>query len=99
MLVIKSYSGIANDAHLQAIDYLENLIRNIDKGLFDPVGAQNEIDNEHFHLIIRRILRNFYKHIEEMYQKPVHGRGTIQSENAANIFIFSSMIRRKRLPI
>ena len=30
-------------------------------------------------------MRNFHKHLEEMYQKPVHGRGTLQQADLTKI--------------
>lgn len=65
------------------ISYLEGLISDVNKGLFEkiPLSISSDpdfIDLKSFHVIIRRIMCNFYKHIEEMYQKPVHGRGTLE---------------------
>lgn len=70
---------------LQAQLYLENLITDINAGLFDDAKPLNEIDEAHFHLIISRVLHNFDKHIYEMYQKPVHGNGTLKLESLADI--------------
>ena len=30
-------------------------------------------------------MRTFHKHLEEMYQKPVHGRGTLQQADLTKI--------------
>ncbi|MGW9529314.1 PD-(D/E)XK nuclease domain-containing protein [Paenibacillus terrae] len=72
------------------VSYLKGLIIDINKGLFEKISHSSSsdpdiIDLQSFHVIIRRIMRNFYKHIEEMYQNPVHGRGTIRHENLAKI--------------
>lgn len=70
---------------LQAQSYLKNLITDINAGLFDPAKPTNEIDEIHFHLIILRLLVNFQKHVYEMYQTPVHGKGTLVQEDLAKI--------------
>ncbi|OMF96960.1 hypothetical protein [Paenibacillus sp. FSL R7-0337] len=70
---------------LQAQLYLENLITDVNTGLFDDAKALNEVDEAHFHLIISRVLHNFDKHIYEMYQKPVHGNGTLKLESLGDI--------------
>ncbi|WP_025683845.1 hypothetical protein [Paenibacillus maysiensis] len=72
------------------VSYLEGLIIDVNKGLFEKISpplssGSDLIDLQSFHVIIRRIMRNFYKHIEEMYKKPVHGRGTIRQEDLAKI--------------
>lgn len=72
------------------VSYLEGLIIDVNKGLFEktsPLSSSGSdfIDLQSFHVIIQRIMRNFYKHIEEMYQKPVHGGGTIRQEDLAKI--------------
>lgn len=38
-------------------------------------------------VVVRRILQNFYKHIQEMYQEDVHGKGTINKEDLDKIQI------------
>ncbi|TKH45853.1 hypothetical protein C1I60_05240 [Paenibacillus terrae] len=80
----------ANTFHDVGVSYLKGLIIDINKGLFEkifPSSSSNPdlIDLQSFHVIIRRIMRNFYKHIEEMYHKPVHGSGTIRQENLTRI--------------
>ncbi|CAH1214768.1 hypothetical protein PAECIP111893_03846 [Paenibacillus plantiphilus] len=76
---------ITKERMFQAQPYLENLITDINAGLFDPVKPLIEIDEVHFHLIIRRVLENFDKHIYEMYQTPLHRNGTLKLENLAKI--------------
>jgi hypothetical protein len=74
-------------SRLQVQSYLQNLITDINAGLFGPARPLTEIDKIHFHLIIHRILENFDKHIYEMYQKPVHGSGTFKLVNLTKIAI------------
>ena len=69
------------------------------KALIDAVEATNRVltdvpETGHFDLdegaavvVVQRILRNFHKHIEEMYQNPVHGKGTINQDALKKIVI------------
>ncbi|MEK4529902.1 hypothetical protein NST38_31350 [Paenibacillus sp. FSL H8-0104] len=69
------------------IAHLEGLIRDIEKGYFDNVPQEVLRDNTSlydpitFHRIISSIMLNFMKHVEEMYQKPVHGNGGLKKED------------------
>lgn len=49
--------------------------------------TDNELTDDMALIIIRKILNNFYKHIETMYEDKVHGRGTILKENLDKIKI------------
>lgn len=83
--IAQRFVMVTRGSTAQAQIYLENLITDIHAGLFDPAKLLNEIDEVHFHLIISRILNNFDKHIYEMYQRPVHGNGTLEQESLAEI--------------
>jgi len=50
-------------------------------------SAEAHIDKTTASTIIRKILRNFHKHIEAMYQDEVHGNGTIKKEDLDKIKI------------
>lgn len=41
----------------------------------------NDFSEHTAHLVIERILNNFYLHIKAMYQENVHGKGTIKKSN------------------
>lgn len=67
---------------------LEYLTRDILSDKF--ISNENKslvIDKSTALVIIRRILRNFYKHIESMYQYEVHGSAKIKKEDLDNIRI------------
>lgn len=65
-----------------AVNFLENLIVDIKNGLHDPIiVGTTEISEENVLLVIRNILNNFPLHILEMYQKDVHGNGTLKKED------------------
>ncbi|MBB6672243.1 PD-(D/E)XK nuclease domain-containing protein [Cohnella nanjingensis] len=83
--IAQKFVLVTKEDMANALSYLQDLITDINTGLFDPAGPLNAIDEAHFHLIIRRILENFDKHIYEMYQKPVHGNGTLKPEDLAEI--------------
>lgn len=73
-------------AREQAKGYLEDLIVAIENGKYSDVSlVDDEIDLKSARIIIRRILRNFYKHLEAMYQTPVHGNGSIKKEDLDKI--------------
>lgn len=70
------------------IKFLETTRADIEEGLHDKVeNTDNKIDYNLAVIIIRRILDNFYKHIEEMYEAKVHGRGAIKKEDLEKIKI------------
>jgi len=65
-----------DDAMERAKHFLERL--NSDVSLTQYEKRDDDIDKPVALLIIRRLLKNFYKHIEAMYQAEVHGRGTLK---------------------
>ncbi|AJG96773.1 hypothetical protein LF65_00082 [Clostridium beijerinckii] len=68
----------------KVIEYLEELIveiNNISSILNDEISQEVAIT------IIKRILNNFYAHIETMYEQPTHGRAGITKEKLDNIKI------------
>lgn len=52
-----------------------------------PASNQSELSEGAALIVVKRVLRNFHKHLEEMYQSPVHGRSTIQKEDLDKITI------------
>ncbi len=83
--VAQKFVLVAREGTLAAVSYLEDLTADIQAGLFDSILPAQEIDEAHFHIIIGKILQHFNKHMEEMYHKPVHGKGTLQQENLNKI--------------
>lgn len=63
-----------------AIEFLKRLITDIENGLYD-IQQFKVIEQSVALEVVRRILNNFYKHLESMYQSPVHGNGTIKKED------------------
>lgn len=71
-------------AKQKVMEYLEELIveiNNISSTLNDEISQEVTIT------IIKRILNNFYTHIETMYEQPPHGRAGITKEKLDNIKI------------
>lgn len=67
----------------RVIKYLDEIVLNI-KSDFDT----NDMLTENSAIIIvKRILNNFYKHIEVMYEEPVHGNAGIRSDILKSIKI------------
>ncbi|MDT3699859.1 MAG: hypothetical protein RO469_10550 [Thermincola sp.] len=67
--------------------FLKNLETDISTGLHDPVKTDNEINEDTAKIILRRILHNFYKHIQAMYQQQMHGSAKIKQEDLNKIVI------------
>lgn len=68
----------------KVMEYLEELIveiSNISSTLNDEISQEVAIT------IIKRILNNFYTHIETMYEQPTHGKAGITKEKLDNIKI------------
>lgn len=65
---------------------LIGVLSNIEVGLHDSTST-NEINRPTAIVILRRILQNFYKHIEEMYQTRPHGNGTLKKSDLDQIKI------------
>lgn len=66
-----------NDALNKAKNYLERLNDDIESGKYVK-GNNDSVDKTTALTIIRKILRNFHKHIEAMYQDEVHRNGKIK---------------------
>lgn len=64
----------------KAIEFLKRLVTDIENGLYD-LQQVKVIEQSVALEVVRRILNNFYKHLESMYQSPVHGNGTIKKED------------------
>ena len=80
--------NIIGDALYKGKSYLEDLNANIESGKYSPLINNNDsIEKTTALTIIRKILRNFYKHIESMYQDEVHGKGKIKKEDLDKIKI------------
>ena len=50
-------------------------------------SVTNELNEQSALTVVRLILRNFHKHIEEMYQKDVHGRSTLNKADLDKIVL------------
>lgn len=58
--------------------FLQNVIDNILNDVYkNKYLVDNDIPKDVAIVVIRRLLQNFYKHIEAMYQKPVHSKARI----------------------
>ncbi|OXB93005.1 hypothetical protein [Parageobacillus galactosidasius] len=69
-------------------DILSKLKSDVESGKYLPEkSAEDHIDKTMAVTIIRKILKNFHKHIEAMYQDEVHGNGTIKKEDLDKIKI------------
>lgn len=92
-VLLNKFSAIESDKNLErsfrkAERYLQELREDIESGrylLFE--NKIDSIDKMTALIIIRRILRNFHKHIESMYQYEVHGSGKIKKEDLDRIRI------------
>ena len=69
----------------KAKSYLKRLNDDIVSGIY--VKNNDSIDKTAALTIIRKILRNFHKHIEAMYQDEVHGNGNIKKVDLDKIRI------------
>ncbi|MCY6355288.1 hypothetical protein [Clostridium sp. ZS2-4] len=79
-----------NEGFEKGMNFLKILRSDICKGLYDEAENLNKdeaIDKTIALIIIRRILNNFHKHIQAMYQEKVHGNGTIKQEDLRKIRI------------
>lgn len=67
-----------NKAVKRGINFIKRAFDDISIGVYsDKAIDNNDISKETAMIIIRRIMHNFYKHIDVMYQEPVHRRGKI----------------------
>ncbi len=72
----------------RGINFLKRLIWQISNSQNSSNNANNsEFTLDAAKLIIRKILNNFYKHIDVMYNSNVHGNGKILKENLDKIKI------------
>lgn len=64
------------------VSFLKELIKDLDnKNPKLEQGINDSLDKNSALLVIRRVLQNFYKHIQVMYQEDLHGSGTIKKED------------------
>jgi hypothetical protein len=75
----------AKDKAVYFLNRLSNEIKTIKQD--ENKITDNEFTDDIALIIIRKILNNFYKHIEAMYEDKVHGRGTILKDNLDKIKI------------
>ncbi len=87
MFMLKT-DGIINKA--SKIDTKDILMKSINEGISfiqqinlegESYKANNSLNKTSAIIVIRRILQNFYKHIQVMYQEEVHGNGTIKKND------------------
>lgn len=71
----------------QGITFLKRLCDDILNGVYDDVDVENNISKEIAIIIIKRIMYNFYKHIEAMYESQVHGKAKILKKDLDKIKI------------
>lgn len=92
-VLVHKFSEVENQKNMmqareQAKCYLEDLIEAIKDGVYENSSlVDDNIDAKTACTIIRRILKNFHKYLEEMYHAPVHGNGTIKKEELDKIQI------------
>jgi hypothetical protein len=90
-VLLNKFSDVANieklDAALNEADrYLESVKVDIESGKYVK-NDNDSIEKTVALTIFRRILRNFHKHIEAMYQDVVHGNGKIKRSDLDRIRI------------
>ena len=62
----------------RGVSFLQNVIEDVSNDVYKNKHlVDNNIPKQVAIVVIRRLLLNFYKHIESMYQKPVHGNAKI----------------------
>lgn len=76
-----------DEALYKGKSYLRNLNTDIQLDKYLPRVNHDSIEKTTAVAIIRKILRNFYKHIKAMYQDEVHGNGKIKKEDLDKIKI------------
>lgn len=92
-VIAHKFSEIENQKNIQqameqAKCFLEDLVIAVNDGVYGhPAKRENVIDTNTACIIVRRILKNFYKHLEAMYQAPLHGNGKIKKEDLERIQI------------
>jgi len=74
-------------ARENVIDYLDEILIYIKANDYNLTDYNTEFSKEVAILIVRKILNNFYMHIEEMYEVKVHGNASLTKENLDKIKI------------
>lgn len=69
---------ILTEAINNGIDFIQELKSEIKNDKSNNIDNSERLDEISTLIVIRRILKNFYKHIQAMYQEEVHGNGTIK---------------------
>lgn len=69
------------------ISYLEEVLSSIKENDYKLSDYNAEFSKEVALLIVKKILNNFYMHIEAMYEADVHGKAGITKENLSKIKI------------
>ncbi|WP_055666029.1 hypothetical protein [Desnuesiella massiliensis] len=72
--------GILTEALNSGVDFIQQIKAEIKNNKTNDIEDSDYLDENSILIIIRRILQNFYKHIQTMYQEDVHGNGTIKKE-------------------
>jgi len=67
--------------------FLSRLIQDISDNVYGEEKTSNEIPKKIALIIIKRILENFYKHIQVMYHSEVHGKSKILKNDLDKIKI------------
>lgn len=73
----------------KVIDYLEDILDHIENNINELIDYNNEFSEEVAILIVKKILSNFYMHIESMYEDPVHRKAGITKESLEKIKIIN----------
>lgn len=90
---LNKFSDIENAKSIEitmnrAKSYLQEVKRNVESGKYEiSKSGIDYIDKSMALFIIKRILRNFHKHIEAMYQDDVHRNGKISKKDLDRIRI------------
>lgn len=71
---------ILTEALNSGVDFIQQIKAEIKNDKANNINDSGYLDENSILIIIRRILQNFYKHIQTMYQEEVHGNGTIKKE-------------------
>jgi len=79
--------SIITEAINSGVALIQEIKAEIKNYIADNIDNSDYLDENSTIIIIRRILQNFYKHIQTMYQEEVHGNGTIKKEDLDKIQI------------
>lgn len=69
------------------IDYLEEILNDINNMSNNLTCAKGDFSQENALIIVKKILNNFYSHIEVMYESDVHGKAGITKNDLNKIQI------------